>query len=673
MWTLALLSCRQPEVAPAPVDPGRVTFHRLTRREYNATVRDLMGTTLQPADDFPADDFGYGFSNIADVLSTSPLHVELYELAADALITEIFPYGTEPTVTTTVEIETLSLTDGVDFYGWAWQLIDVGSIEVPFDVLSAGPTNVSLRAFATLAGDASPQVRLDIDGVEAAVFDVSAPEALPGTYSAVVDLTAGTHTATLTYLNEYRSSEDGDRNVMFDRVDATGPLDIAIAPSAGRALVVTCDPATLGEVPCAEEIVDGFASRAWRRPITAEEHTTLLGLYATARNLGSDWEEAIGVVLRAVLVDPRFTFKWEVDPEPESPTPRALTPWELASRLSYFLWSSIPDDRLRARAADGSLLRDDVLEGEVRRMLSDPKASALLDGLATEWLYTEVVAEAAPDPTLFPTFDEGLRSAMMTESRLFVADILLSDRSFLDLIDAEETWVDGRLAEHYGLAAPSGDGFAKVSTAGSGRKGLLSQGGLLTALSYPSRTSPIRRGKWVVGNLLCEAPAPPAITPEIEVQDTGSTEVLSLRQQMEQHREDPACASCHLVMDEIGFALEPFDAIGRPRTIDDFGAPIDATGTMPDGTPFEGVAELADILARDPKVPFCAAQNTFTYALQRPPRPHEVPTLDAIVTRFAEGGWRFADLAVGIALSDSFRYRVGDDATPATGEGEDSP
>ncbi len=662
---LLLVACKSdPEIAAAPaLDSGRVTLHRLNRREYDNTVRDLLGTTLTPSVNFPEDDFGDGFSNIADILSISPLLFEMWEGAADDLLDELFGVGTLPAPKTTVEVETLELSVGYDFFGWAWLLATESSISVPVSVDESGTYSLSVRGFGELAGDQFPHLDVVVDGTSIGGVDVEATEAVPGTWTFDVVLDAGDHDLELAYTNEFKSAEEGtDRNLLIDSVSWAGPIGVAVTPPAGASGVLVCDPTEEGESACAEEVLYTFANRAWRRPITPDELDGLMGLYAEARNLGGDWEEGVRTGLKATLISPWFLFRVEIDPDPSSNVPHRINAYELASRMSYFLWSSTPDDRLYALAESGALLQDDVLDAETRRMLVDPKATALGDGLAVEWLFTEAVDAAAPDPTLFPAWDEGIRTAMKTESRLFVNDVLLTDRSMLDLINAPEAWVDARLAAWYDLPAPTTAGFEKVSTLGTDRRGIITQGGLLTALSYPTRTTPVRRGKWVLTYLLCEAPAPPPPNvPSLPVEDAADTGIISLRDQMVQHRSDPACSSCHNLMDPIGFGLEGYSAVGQPRTIDDNGAPVDSNGTLPDGSTFSGGADLADIIAADPKTPACMARQVFTYALGREPRVEDIAALDTIGAKFGQGNFRFADLGSAIIQSDAFRYRTGEE------------
>ena len=359
-----------------------------------------------------------------------------------------------------------------------------------------------------------------------------------------------------------------------------------------------------------------------------------------------------------ILVSPRFLFRLELDPDPTAETSRPLDGYEMASRLSYFLWRTTPDDELLALAADDELQDDEVLQAQVERMLADPRADTVVTEYAGQWLAIRAIDDVEPDYALFPGFDDELRVSMRGEMEAFAGDILLSDRSMLELLTAEQTWVDRRLAEHYGVAPPSRDGFVKVDVPSHPRPGLFGKAGLLTALSFPKRTSPVKRGQWVMANLLCEAPPPAPAA--VEGLDEEGTEGLTLREKMQKHREDPACATCHRVMDPIGFSMENYDAVGAWRTADAEGYTIDASGSWPGGPTFADAGELASALARDPRVPDCMAQTTFAYALGRPATIEDRPYLEGVQERFAQRGYRFEALATAIVLSEPFRTQRGE-------------
>jgi len=658
-------SSTDPVPAPEIADPGRVTLHRLNRAEYNNTVRDLLLTTLTPADDFPFDDFGYGFDNVAEVLSISPLHLEMYELAADQLLDELLAATTPiPAAVQHFEAESqLTATTGAS-NGTAWNLWSNGTASTTVSLPSGGHYVLSARLWANQAGDALAQASLLVDGAALSTVDVPETAAPGALYSAEVDLAyGGEHSVGVRFENDYYDPTAGlDRNLYVDWVELQGPTDQVLPTPPGYAAVFVCDPGTPNfvDADCAREILAGFTPRAWRRPVTEAEVDGLMGLYQLSRDSSGDWYEGVRLALKAVLISPHFLFRVELDANPTDPTPHPVDPHALASRVSYFLWSSMPDDALFARAEDGTLTDPAVLEAEVARMLADPRAEALVENLAGQWWSIRAVDAAFPDVVAYPTWSEDLRGAYRDEMQRLAHDLLLTDRSMLDLFTRDDTWVDARLAGAYGLPAPAGDSWA-LTPLPPGRTGFLTTGGLLTALSYPTRTSPVRRGKWILGNLLCEAPAPPP--PGVDTSffvedDTGAPQ--SLRDQFEAHRADPVCASCHAVMDPIGFSLEHFDGVGAWRTDDAMGLPIDASGALPDGSSFGDIQDLATQLAADPKIPGCMVEKTFTYALGRPPTPLDLDALDAIESAFIAGDHRFSALAAAIVLSDPFRYRTGE-------------
>jgi hypothetical protein len=634
-------------------DPGLVVAHRLNRAEYDNTVRDLFATTQRPSARFPADDFTLGFSNISNILSISSTHIELYDLAADDLLAEIASDRIAPVSTLRLEAETAA---GVGTpFGAVRNLWVDGDVLLEAAIPSDGTWEV------TLVGTATPvpvAVAVAVDGAAIGEVDVSSG-ALP---ALSVALDAGPHTVAVSLVSP-GDPESGDAPVVqLDAVQVAGPIGQPLAPGPGRALIFTCDPATIGEAPCAEQIVRGFGTRAWRRPMTSDELDRVMALYAADRAAGGDWEEAVLVALKGILLAPAFVYRLELDPDPASTEPRLLDGYELASRLSYFLWASMPDAVLFDLAATGQLQRPDVIRAQVARMLRDPKAGALVDTLGDEWFYLEQVDAVSPNADVFPSFDEGLRASMREEGKLFTAGILLQDRSMLALVNGTDTWIDARLAAHYGLEVPDGPGFFPVST--PDRPGIMSRASWLTSLSYATRTSPVRRGKWVLENLMCEPTAPPPAGIPALPGDTNTDLTQSVRDQLEEHRANPACASCHAPMDGIGFGLEGFDGIGQERTADADGNPIDATGNLISGALFEGPAELGAALAADPKTSRCMVQKVFLFSLGRTLRPEDLVFLDAIHTEFAASDYRFSALASAIATSAPFRYRTPAEAAP---------
>jgi hypothetical protein len=499
-------------------DPGRVTMHRLNRTEYNNTVRDLIGTTLQPATDFTADNRGAGFDNIADLLTLSPVQMAQYQQAAEALSEE-----------------------------------------------------------------------------------------------------------------------------------ALGPA---------RARIVTCDVAT-GDA-CIRTALRGFAKRAWRRPVMDAELDPYMALVTSAKPQGDTVDFGLKLAVQALLISPDFLFRVETDPDPASLTPHPLSHHEIASRLSYFLWSSMPDDALFA-AADASTLRDGkVLQAQITRMLADPKAQALTQNFAGQWLYTRIISDLAADKTLFPMFDTELKTAMRQETEMLFSDIAFNGTPADQLITGNFTYLNDRLAAHYGLPATGSKDLKKVTLSNNQRGGFMGQGTILASTSHPSRTSPVLRGKWVLEDLLCmDVPAPPPdVNTALPTPPPGST----FRQVLEAHKQK-SCASCHKLMDPIGFGFENYDAIGRYRTMDN-GQPIDSSGAYLDGKAFSGIKELGGMVAADPQFARCMASKLYTYALGRAPQDtagHVDPsTLDVLAWQFAKGGFHFDSLLLNIVASDAFQKRRGE-------------
>ncbi len=637
-------------------------MHRLNRAEYDNTVRDLLQTDLQPARTFPEDDFGNGFDNQAAVLSMSPLHVEMYEAAADDLVQRGVLAEQALTQQWRIEAESEQMSAGAGGPSAdGWNLWSNGFLKANVDLPGPGTYLFRVRAYGQQGGPDPAQMAMGIDQAQLIVVDVPNTSDSPGVFELSIETNAGIHAFEVWFVNDYYEEGVADRNLVIDWFDIEGPIGVTADRPAGYDLVFGCDPGDIGEDACAAQIAREFGARAFRRPVESDELSRLLQLYAMARGLDADFEEAVGVMVKAMLVSPHFLYRVEVDRNPTSAKSRELNAYELASRLSYFLWSSMPDDRLLQLADEGSLLEDDVLAQQVQRMLRDDKSSALVDNLAGQWLYTRSIDNVSPDYMAFPEWDDNLKISMKEEMRLFLTPFFLEDRNMLELLTAEDTWVDSRLAQHYGWEEPLDGLFTnRPIPDGFPRAGLLSQGGLMTALSYPTRTSPVRRGAWVLTNLMCEAPPPPPPGVEGLIEQDQQDENESFRDRMERHRADPICASCHQSMDPIGFALEEYDGVGVFRDFDQLGNPIDASGRLTDGFEFVGVEELGAHLAQDRRLPRCMAQKTWTYALGRAPTVEDIVYLDAVQNRFASGGHSFGALAEAIVLSEPFRRKTGE-------------
>ena len=641
---------------PEGADPGRVTVHRLNRNEYNNTVRDLLGTTQTPANAFPADDFGLGFDNIADVLSTSPLQAELYERAADGLITEAMELPiTEPTKFQ-IEAETAVATIGAQS-GDAWNLYSNGevyaTIELPYD----GKYLFRARMWGQQAGPDLPHANLTVDQAPVLMIDTDAVENGAKIYEIEIDAKAGVHKFAVEFTNDYYDQVlMADRNLLVDWFSVEGPLDLIKGENEQRTRIMICDPLVDGEEACGKQVLAAFARRAWRRPATEAEVTRLYQFITDAQASGQDFEAGLRIALQAVLVSPYFVFRVELDPSPTGLDPHPLSDHELASRLSYFLWSSMPDDELMAAADQGMLQDPKQVEIQALRMLEDPRAIALIDNFAGQWWLIRNVNIAFKDVLLYPQWDDGMKASMRTELRMFAESFFASDRSMLEMLTTTKTFVDDRLAAHYGIAGAFGPEFVEADFGDLPFQGILNKAGLMTVLSHADHTSVVKRGKWVMENLLCVTPPPPPPGVDTKLEPlVGKTQ----REILEQHRLDPKCAGCHVVMDPLGFGLEHYDPLGAWRA-DENGLKLDPSGTLPNGKPFVDGLEMQTLISSEPDFSKCVARKTFVYALGRGTTISDIDYLDEVVAGFESGQYRFADLVVNLVTSDVFRQRRGD-------------
>jgi hypothetical protein len=435
-----------------------------------------------------------------------------------------------------------------------------------------------------------------------------------------------------------------------------------LSDASKRQKLVNCDLATGGDT-CARQALKSFAYRAWRRPVTDQELERLMTVVATAKTNGDSLEVGLGLALRAVLLSPHFVFRVELDPDPRSTTPHPLSAYELASRLSYFLWSSTPDDALLTSAESGALTTPATLGEQAKRLLADPRSRALVDNFAGQWLHLRAIDGLQPDPTIFPSVDAALLSSMRGESERLFSHVAFEGAPLLDLLTASYGYMNDRLAMHYGLPAVGGSELVRVDLTGSAQRGgLLTQGGFLALTSHVNRTSPVVRGKWVMDELLCATVPPPPPDVNLAGVSMAKEQGLTQRQALEQHRADPKCVSCHTLMDPIGLGLENYDAIGVYRE-QDGGQPIDSSGQLPSGEAFSGAKQLANMVASKPEFLRCAAKKLYTYALGRPPASEAAhldgPTLDALVASLSQSS-SFEKLATQIVTSAPFTSRRGE-------------
>ena len=633
--------------------PMRTTMHRLNNAEYDNTVRDLLWTELTPAESFPPDDIGYGFDNIADVLSLSPLHLEMYELAAQALVEEALRIPIyEPERFYRLGADGEATTGGRS--GDSWNLWSNGEWSMTVTLPEDGRYRVTLQAYGQQAGPEPVHGFIGIDSVPSFEFDLVETAERPALLTTEFETTAGVHSFGVFFTNDYYRPEEGeDRNMVIMDMTVEGPLDLRVPGEAPRDRLVTCDPEANARA-CAVDTLDRFLPRAWRRPVPGEERERLMTLYDTVIGEGGSFDEGLHWAFVGALMSPHFVFR--VEPDPVLENIRPLNDHEIASRLSYFLWSSMPDAELFALAGAGELNDPEVLAAQIDRMLDDPKSVALVDNFAGQWLYIRDIANVFPDTWIFPEFDDELRDAMIEEMRLFFASFITDDRPMIELLTADYTFVNERLARHYGIEGMEGDEFARVSLEGLPRRGVLTQAGLLTVLSTPTRTSLVRRGKWVLGQLLCSEPdAPP---PGVEGLPEQGEEGGTLREVLERHRADPVCATCHIEMDTIGFGLENYDGIGLYR-LEDNGDTVDASGELA-GRAFDGAIELSNILVEDARFARCLTQKLYIYALGRGLGPSDLGPLNHVLEQFIAGGYSFRDLTALIATSDPFLFHAAD-------------
>jgi len=646
----------------APPDPGRVTARRLNRAEYNNTIRDLFGIDFRPAEDFPSDDSGYGFDNIGDVLSLSPVLLEKYLAAAES-ITRRAILAEQPKFRSTrnlLKAETLPKPAPLQ-EGQAGPAPGPEALHYSY----AFPAEADYEIRVTLGGirpiapngtDPLPvTLAFWLDGDLQRAWTVNPKTGQPRNFEFRRHITAGEHTLSAAFVNDGFVSLTNpitarDRYLTVDLFELRGPFNPVPQPlPISHKKLVSCghEPGQDHNASCPRTILSGFVRRAFRRPIEASEVDRLVKLMDSARKDGETVEGAIRIAMQAVLVSPHFLFRVERGDGP-------VNDFALATRLSYFLWSSTPDDELLDLAGKGQLRQD--LKAQIRRMMADPKSAALAENFAGQWLQLRNLAEVKPDPDRFPRFDTELRSSMQRETELFFESVVREDRSVLDFLDGKWTWLNARLAEHYGIPGIQGSEFRKVALSGTQRSGVLTQASILTVSSYPTRTSPVIRGKWVLENLLNTPPPPPP--PDVPTLDEGAVgNKGSLRQQMEKHRANSVCASCHAKMDPLGFGLENYDAIGAWRTRDGKFA-IDTSGVLPSGKSFRGSAELKSILRSDREVfTKCLTEKLLTYALGRGLDRTDRPAVQSINRRLADGGFRFSALVEGIAESLPFQNR----------------
>jgi len=685
--------------AEANPNPGRTeALHRLNRAEYRNVIRDLLAIDIDVAAMLPADDVSYGFDNIAGVQRMSPTLMERYLSAARKISSLAVGATTVDPVTETYNIPPeLRQDDRLDGLPFGTRGGAVLRHTFPRDGEYAIRVQLTRNAGAideVPTYDQRQKLELSIDGEPIHVFELTPEAAQSGRATARAEnrraldadwmvkfqAKAGPRSVTLTFLNRtpallenllepFEKPVPGGPNGYYPtqkgaylrNVEIIGPFTIAEpGDTPSRRRIFTCRPAKAAdEAACSKTIIATMARRAFRRPVTDADIETLLAFYKEGREEGR-FEIGIERAVEGLLVSPEFLFRVERDPQTATGgAPYRISSRDLASRLSFFLWSSIPDDQLLDLAISGRLQQPAVLAQQVRRMLADPRADALVTNFVGQWLFLRNLPTVLPDPRKDPDFDEGLRTGFRRETEMLAGSILRENRSVLDLLTADYTFVNERLAKHYGIPGVRGDHFRRVKLTDDNRRGLLGQGSMLSVTSMPHRTSPVVRGKWILENLLgTPLPPPPPDVPALEETQKKTEQLLTMRETIARHRANPVCASCHAMMDPLGLSLENFDFVGRWREVDEAVTPIDASGTLPDGTKFNGPAGLRQVLVAHPE----RFVTTFTekmliYALGRGLEHYDMPAVRKITREAAASNYKAASVILGVVNSLPFQMR----------------
>jgi mono/diheme cytochrome c family protein len=692
---IAYLETALDRAAEASPNPGRTeAFHRLNRAEYRNAVRDLLDVEMDVTPFLPSDDASFGFDNIAGVLKISQSRLEQY-LAAAAKISRVAigsPVSAPDSHVYRVP-ETTNQYDRLDGLPFGTR----GGIRVRHEFPQDGEYELAIDLLCRLGGECDGSVGfadehrmlMFIDGAQVASFTLEPRKEFRAPADRVwrvrVPVRAGPHEVIATFeklpsIHEIDSAYERFQRPYFlngviggpshtiyqpfiDAVTIGGPFN-ATGPgrTPSRQRIFVCQASTES---CAKTIVRALARRAFRRPVTETDLMPLIAMYRRGAADGG-FEGGIDAALQWLLVSPEFLYRIARDPAGAAPgTNYRVSDIELASRLSFFLWSSIPDEGLLAAAERGRLKDPEVLRQQVRRMLADRRADALIENFAGQWLLLRNLEAQRPDLPLFPDFDDTLRYAARRETELLFGVVLRENRSVQELLTADYTFVNERLARHYGIAGIYGNEFRRVKLADGRRRGILGHASILTVTSRPNRTSPVLRGKWILGNVLgTPAPEPPADVPALPENETGTkATVRTVRERMLAHRMNPVCSGCHAMLEPPGFALENFDAVGKWRDIDESMAPVDASGAMPDGTKFAGLNDFRAALMKDPDVfATTVTKRLLTYALGRGPEPYDMAAVRRIVRDAKRGGMKLSDIVIGIAQSVPFQMRRTADA-----------
>ena len=651
--------------AAARPDPGRMTAHRLNRTEYANTIRDLLGVRFRAEKYFPADDSGDGFDNMADLLTVSPLLMEHYLAAAERIaawaVSTAIParplevdYRARDRRIRRLDRSTIEAEHRIDFGGEYVVRIGLPGERPAIDGRDAAPVTLGLWMDGALL--ATKTVETKPSGL--VYFDPYSEEELRLT------LSEGDHVFRAGFIGDEfvkalpdNAAYDRRKNKFLDSIVFVGPHAPAVDKESRRR-ILTCNP-TSGRT-CVRTIITRLARRGYRRPPAPREVDALMKIADIGMSSGTP-EHGIQLAIQALLVSPHFLFRIERDPDPRDPARvHRVSSFELASRLSYFLWSSMPDDVLLSAAESGRLSDERGLAAEVDRMLADPRASEFAANFAGQWLETRNLDVVKPDPDLFREWTPELRDAMKAETAMFFEHVLRENRPITDFLHASYTFVNERLAAHYGISGVIGPELRRVELTTDRRGGVMSQAGVLTVSSYPTRTSAVIRGKYVLQNILGMPPAPPPDdVPALS--ESGGDGTRSMREQLTVHRSNPACAACHRNMDPLGFGLENYDAIGRWRDADGR-FPIDASGTLPDGQRFESPGQMRELLVSQlPQFSRTLSSKMLTYALRRSLQPYDRGAVETIHRAVVADGYRLRTMVHQIVRSLPFQSRRGEE------------
>ena len=656
-------------------DPGRVTVRRLNRAEYRNTIRDLFSIEIDTSE-FPSDNVGYGFDNIGDVLSTSPLLLEKYLSAAEKISSTVIYLG-HPSALYHQRHNQKDLratpSAAADFEPDHILINRNGSVFFNSELYEPGEYVLRATTFGVQNSNGIAEMAFRVGDKVVASYEVP-DERVPHEYETTIHaggdggIPLGRYQFHVAYTND-TNGEGGDRDLGVMTFELEGPLhlspdELPLPPSHRRIIDVVPNEARDVAAAARHNLLQ-LAEPMFRRPIVASELDRYVTLVATHVEAGESFATAMSYGLQALLTSPQFLFRVERQPHPDDPAELSkLSQYELATRLSYFLWSSVPDEALRQDAAAGVLSDPTRLSHHVQRMIDDRRSEAFVTHFAGQWFNLRNLEDTRPNRKLFPDFDDRLRQSMQQETTLLFESVLRRNDSIVQLLEADYTYVDERLAKHYGLADVEGESFRRVAIDKLPRRGILTHAGILTLTSDPSRTIPVKRGKWIMENILgTPPPAPPAGVPPLGPTAESNPD-LTLRQQLELHRQDPRCIACHRVMDPIGLAFEHFDAVGKWRdTAND--KPIDATGALPDGSTFQNAIDLISIVAaRRDDFARHAARTMLTYALGRGLELYDECVIDEIVEQVRADDYRIHSLIQSIVHSEPFLMRRGDGGQP---------